>query len=475
VDAVDSRRGSTLAPASGDFLVKPYLQWGDSPAYSPEGGVQVLWQTEDADADWRLEIRSGAGEWRAQAAPRMRRISLAGVPVHRLYRAGAAGIPPGGRFSYRLKRGGSIVFADQGAAPKPAGEPYRFVVFGDCGVNSKEQKAVAYQAYQARPDFVMITGDIVYDRGRLFEYRLNFWPIYNADQADPALGAPLLRSTVFLAAPGNHDIGSRDLDKYPDGLAYFLFWSQPLNGPGGIEGSPHVPELTGSEANRGAFREAAGDAYPRMGNFSFNYGNAHWTVLDANPYVNWSDPGLREWVRADLAAAAGATWRFVALHQPGFNSARKHADEQNMRRVCDLFESGGVDLVFCGHVHNYQRTFPIRFQASVAEDQAVQGKELVDGRWKLDRTFDGVSRTKPDGVIYLVSGGGGASLYNPEQEDDPASWQEFTARFVSKVHSLTVVDVEGAKLTIRQLSREGSELDRFTVTKSAGLDRSGAE
>ena len=74
---------------------------------------------------------------------------------------------------------------------------------------------MAYQAYQWHPDFVMITGDIVYDRGRISEYREKYWPIYNADEASPALGPPLLRSTVFLAVPGNHDISMRDLGAYP--------------------------------------------------------------------------------------------------------------------------------------------------------------------------------------------------------------------------------------------------------------------
>ena len=68
--------------------------------------------------------------------------------------------------------------------------PFRFVVFGDCGANTKEQKAVAYQAFRVQPNFVMITGDIVYSRGRISEYREKFWPIYNADGASPSQGAP---------------------------------------------------------------------------------------------------------------------------------------------------------------------------------------------------------------------------------------------------------------------------------------------
>jgi hypothetical protein len=451
----------------GPFLVKPYLQPGDAPGLVAGGIIQVLWQTEDVDADWAIECRPAAERpWRPTAAPTARRIAVVGFPPHRLYRAALAGLEPGSDFSYRVRRGGEVVFMADGRGPKPAGKPHKFVVFGDCGANTEEQRAIACRAYEERPDYVMITGDIVYNRGRISEYREKFWPIYNADEASPSQGAPLLRSTLFLAAPGNHDIGTRDLGKYPDGLAYFLYWAQPLNGPIGVDGSAHVPRLEGPEANQKAFRDAAGPNYPRMGNFSFDYGDVHWTVLDANPYVDWTDRELRAWVERDLAAARRAAWRFVAIHQPGFQSARKHSDEENMRVMADVFEAGGVQVVFCGHVHNYQRTFPLRFQVERDRDnKPIRRKELVDGRWTLDRTFDGITRTRPVGVIYLVTGAGGASLYNPEQQDDPATWKEFTHKFVSKSHSLTVAEVDGSRLIVRQVSLRGEELDRFVVTR----------
>jgi hypothetical protein len=68
-------------------------------------------------------------------------------------------------------------------------------------------------------------------------------------------------------------------------------------------------------------------------------------------------------------------------------------------------------------------------------------------------------------VIYLVTGAGGQHLYNPEQQDDSASWQEFTLKHVSKVHSFTVVDIDGNTATIRQLTALGDEVDRFVITK----------
>ena len=113
--------------------------------------------------------------------------------------------------------------------------------------------------------------------------------------------------------------------------------------------------------------------------------------------------------------------------------------------------------------------YPLRFVARRTRPDGKHGTPAKTGTstasWTLDKSFDGQTDTRPDGVIYLVTGAGGADLYNPEQQDDPASWQEFTHKFVSKVHSLTVADVDGPTLTVRQVSADGEELDRFVVTK----------
>jgi len=459
------RRGEK--DSDGAFVVKPYLQLGDAPQAGVSGDLVLLWHADDAEADWEVEYQPGPDRsWRHARAPTMRRVTVPTIAPHRVYRAALKDLVAGATFAYRVRKGGEVVFSAEGRAPKGVNQPYRFVAFGDCGAGTPEQKAIAYQTYLARPDFVMITGDIVYSRGQISEYRAKFWPFYNSEQSSPLMGAPLLRSTLFVAAPGNHDIATRDLEKYPDGLAYFLYWDQPHNGPLGTEGSVLVPALKGSLANREAFLAAAGAAYPRMANFSFDYGNAHWTILDSNEYVDWTNRELRAWVERDLAAARDATWRFVAFHHPGFNSSKAHFDAQQMRLLADVFEAGRVNLVFSGHVHNYQRTFPLRFTATKGSDgKLVRDGDKVPGRWVLDTVFDGRANTRPQGVIYLITGAGGNRLYNPEQQDDPFSQQSFTTKFISKVHSFTVADVNGPNLTVRQIAIDGAELDRFVVTK----------
>ena len=455
----------------GPFLVKPYLQLGHEPAV---GKLVLMWHAADADAAWSVAYRPGPGtRWEAAKAPAAHRVAVGGIEPHRVYHAALTGLEPGVPFAYRVSRGGQAVFEAEARAPKVARQPHRFVAFGDCGANTPEQKAIAYRAFLSRPDYVMITGDIVYARGLATEYRDKFWPIYNADEPSPASGVPLLRSTLFVAAPGNHDIASRDLGKLPDGMAYFYYWSQPLNGPPALEGGPIAAPVLGPEANKKAFLAAAGDAFPRMANFSFDYGDVHWTVLDANATVDWTHRELRDWVERDLAAARGATWRFVSYHQPGFNSSKKHFDEQYMRILAPVFEAGKVDLVFNGHVHNYQRSYPLRFAPArehnaapvVGKDGRLPKSRNVDGRWMLDKTFNGQTDTTPEGVIHIVTGAGGQHLYNPEQQDDPASWQEFTYKHVSKVFSLTVVNVNGTTVTVRQVTPGGEEVDHFVVTK----------
>jgi 3',5'-cyclic AMP phosphodiesterase CpdA len=373
-------------------------------------------------------------------------------------------------FRYRVKHGGVPVFEARAGATWPEPHPHRFAVFGDGGADTAAQREVAYQAYQARPDFVLMTGDLTYYKGSLSEYLHHFFPIYNSDRASPATGAPLLRQTLVLAAAGNHDLIGRDLDQCPDGLAFYLLWSLPLNGPIDTPGAANTPVLKGTRARQHAFLAAAGPAYPRMANYAFDCGGAHWTVLDTNVYADWTDPALRDWLERDLSskAAREADWRFVAFHQPPFHSAREHAEEQRSRVLAELFERAGVDIVFCGHIHNYERTYPLRFTAARTTDGksiAVAADGRVAGRWTLDRAYDGITQTHPDGVIYVVSGGGGARLYSRERHDNPASWQDFTARFIANIHSLTVVDVTTQRLTLRQVSAAGEELDRFVVTQ----------
>jgi predicted phosphodiesterase len=442
--------------AADPFIVKPYLQLGDAPKQASSESMAVMWHTADQDADFRVSSKSASSsKWTVAKKPEWRRVAVRTIEPHRVWSAKMTGLKPGEAFDYRVERGGETVFTSHGMARKSAAQPYQFAVFGDCGQDSPAQKQIAKLTLDAKPDFVLLAGDIVYTRGKISEYRPKHFGVYNSEET------PLLRSTLFIGAPGNHDIATPDLTANPDAQAFYYYWRQPMNGPHRKFGDPNSTPITGDDADVKAFLEAAGTAFPSAANFSFDYGNAHWLVLDSNPYVDMTDAGLQAWIRSDMKAARTATWRFVAFHHPGFNSSKSHFKDQQLRKLSPLFEELGVDVVFAGHVHNYQRTFPLTFVP--AADAPRTGE--VGGTWTLDKDFDGAEKSRPKGIIYLVTGGGGAKLYNPEQQDDPASWQPFTDKFISKKNSFTSVVVNGKSLSFRQIADDGSEVDQFKVTK----------
>ena len=133
-----------------------------------------------------------------------------------------------------------------------------------------------------------------------------------------------------------------------------------------------------------------------------------------------------------------------------------------MRGLAPLFERYKVDVVFAGHVHNYQRSLPLTF---APKQKGPDAKGYLPGDWTLDKEYDGVKKTHPKGIIYLVTGAGGANLYNLEQQDYPQTWQPFTTKLISKTHSFTLVDLTDKQMTVKQVSETGDEVDSFVITK----------
>jgi len=471
----------TSGPRNGEdvaLLARPYLQLGQGSQDEVSDHLDVLWLALASSTGWSLEYReSTESQWK-EASLTKRAIALGPVTPHIVYDATLTHLKPGEPFEYRLLRQNLPVFLGNAIAKSSEGDGYRFAVFGDGGANTQAQKRVAFEVYANKPALLVITGDIVYQSGTAAEYLSNFFPIYGAVKADPEVGAPLLSSTVAVGAPGNHDT-NEDVGNEADDLAYFIYWSQPLNGPPLMPGGPNTPlgtdtDITPSHDNADRalanIRSLAGEAYPRMENFSFDWGNSHWTILDSDGTVDWNDKGLRGWVERDLKNSRSQKWHFVAFHHAPFSSSMTHFGDQQMRALSSVFEAGHVDIVFAGHVHNYQRSYPLKFRIVDAEKPGnVPWSELiekpVDGKIILDRRFDGVTRTRPKGVIYIVTGAGGQDLYNREQENQPQSWQPFTARYVARSHSFTLVDIHGGDLTLKQISDEGRVLDHIRVTK----------
>lgn len=453
------------------FLVKPYLQLGRLPA--PDA-LTLVWHGPDQTGPWMVQVRPlHTWGWGQQIAATGVRVAVPTVAPHRVYQTVLRPLTPGSRFEYRILLRGRLVFQAEAGAPKAPGDSVRVAVAGDLATGGPGPIAIACALARQKPDLVVIPGDMVYQDGRISEYRRHFFPVYNADKADSAVGAPLMRSTLFVGVLGNHDVGERG-PKHPfavdpDSFAYYLYWNQPLNGPILTAPATLAPPLHPQPGwNWQDFRAAAGERFPTMGTFSFDSGPVHWTVLDSNPHVRWETPALRAWLTQDLQAAHKAKWRFVVFHHPAFNFADANLyREQWMSQLWPLLEAHKVDLVFAGHVHTYARSQPLRFtpaaDAAAGRDPITQQGPL-GGEVTWDAAFDGKVRTRATGILHVITGGGGAHLH-VAGKGHLMPLKPYVRIHLPDEHSFSLLDIQDDQVRFRQLTDQGKEIDRFTLTR----------
>ena len=89
--------------------------------------------------------------------------------------------------------------------------------------------------------------------------------------------------------------------------------------------------------------------------YSFDCGNAHFTVLDSNDWAMSYMTEQTAWLRNDIDS--DATWKFVIFHHPPYSSDERHWGGWTSFRDYweDIFINNSVNAVFNGHVHVYER------------------------------------------------------------------------------------------------------------------------
>lgn len=373
-------------------------------------------------------------------------------------------LPFNAQVTYRVMLAGKVVREATFRTRATADKSVRCVLVGDLAQGRPAQRTIAHHIWEEKPEFLVALGDIVYPSGRANQYEAFYWNTYN-NVPEPGLkfGAPLMASIPFYPVLGNHDIAAK-LPATPDALSIYYFFHVPKNGPG--EGPWATPLGTDEAAKR--FRANSWGNYPSIDAYSFDYGPAHFAVINDNSKLAIDNPSFVKWLRADLLGTT-AKWKFVCYHVPGFQAARQHYTEQQARLLEPVFEECGVDITFSGHVHNYQRSVPLKF----APDEKGMVKGKVNGAFTLDLTFDGIKNTKPKGVIHIVAGGGGASLYGPSPEKVAEGLKKlhgdnlapFTARAVVEQHSFVVLDLSPEKLSLRAIGMDGKEIDSIAIDK----------
>ena len=401
--------------AAAPWVIAPYLQLGADDQTGASRSLTLRWFAKDTSGYGVRYDPDGRGMREAPVEAKNRALS---ARLNGLTRD----------FRYEVTRNGQTLLSATAKAPPPRTSGYSAIVMGDSGRGLRGQYRLAQTLGKETPSLLVHTGDIVYPKGKEDEYTRFHFPVYNAEPGSPT-GIPFLRRVTSVATPGNHDTGYRSTK---NGLAYYLAWDQPTSMPG------QQSELSTLAARR---KEKA------RGNFSFAWGDSWWTVLDANPYRNWKSKENRAWLDRELTRGKAYGWRFVVWHQPGFHSSRNKEDERYMTSVYDLMTKHRVAVVFNGHVHNYQRTHPIRVEG---------GKTILDQSYKGDG--------HANGTITVVTGAGGAELYDQLMAAKPTTWKPFTAKYVAG-YSFTRLEVGAGAIRISQIGIGGKVLDTFRIAR----------
>jgi hypothetical protein len=414
-----------------------------------------------------VEVRTDPQDpWRRMAPPDSTLVAVQGahpVPPHRVWRATLTALAPGGRFDYRVLQHGTEVFLQAGARARVApGQAQKIVVVADLAEGTPMSRAIAFRIHAQHPDLMVGVGDLVYQNGTASEYRSRFFPTYNADLDDPSVGAALMRDTLLVGVLGNHDVAQAERDNVlpPDSLAYYYYWDQPLDGPDLLAGG-HIPHLF-PQQDWAPFRAAAGNRFPRMGNFTFRSGDVHWTVLDSNPYIHWQEADVRRWLDAELRKAQDATWRFVAFHHAAFSlTSFRHTRQWQMRQLWPIFQKRHVDLVFTGHLHTYQRTTPLRFSPTprgVTDAQhCAQEANII-----ADTAFNGSTATVAQGPIHILTGAGGGFMH---PSPAPRVRKAYYGNVAGNTFCFSLMEINGRRVDFRQVDEQGNTVDSFTLTK----------
>jgi len=248
------------------------------------------------------------------------------------YIANLNGLRPGTTYQYEIRATTSGELWPPAASatlttnPKRGGS-FRFIAFGDSGDGRSFQRRLARQMPQYRPDLLIHTGDLIYDRGETKDYPTKFYLPYRQ----------ILGSAAFYPVLGNHD------NRTADGQPLFDQFILPENGP---------------------------TAEPPERHYWFDFGHARFVAFDSN----LDEPQLQEtvapWLNKVLASA-GDRWKIVFFHEPPYTNGRYEPAAKIRSTIVPILDQHNVELVLCGHDHMYQRTHPIRAGTPTPDGQGT--------------------------------------------------------------------------------------------------------
>ncbi len=252
--------------------------------------------------------------------------------------------------------------------------PKTFALIGDYGYGkSPNAQSVARMVRSWNPAFVVTAGDNTYGSLEVGspDWSTNIGSLYGsfikrrADNLYPEQTSDTMR---FFACIGNHDT-------WPDhffGGENTGFLDYLHGNPGGI---PRMPAGTGVINSQSCY-------------YDFVIGEAHFFVIDGDQaFTNAASMAAQRAWALQAVTNSTAKWKFILLHPPPF-TGQANTGFSGFRWY-DVW-SRGVNAVFCGHSHRYERLNLTGMHSSLAGSGLRQFTMGISGA-----TLDGLVNSPP--------------------------------------------------------------------------------
>ena len=198
--------------------------------------------------------------------------------------------------------------------------------------------------------------------------------------------------------------------------------------------------------------------------YSFDYNNVHFiSMATETPYEQGSEQF--EFVNHDLMKTKthpSIDWIIVYYHQPMYTSKTNHEGLESFRDLYhSLFTKYGVDLVLAGHIHNYQRSYPLIYNSENPSNPIIAQSAILENGHNNKENNNNIY-VEAQGTVFAIVGTGGQELHGL---DDQAY---FTANQLEDHGFLELKTINNGKSLVGQFySNDGSIIkDKFIIEKS---------
>lgn len=343
-----------------------------------------------------------------------------------MHKVTVSGLTPGKVYGYYV--GNGTVWSEKGSFVTDDGDgSFNFITVADIQASNLENFAkgavTIKAALSVMPDaeFIANCGDMTNDSTN------EEW-----DMFDSVLGS-INRSTTLVPVAGNHD-----------GSGVWNWFNNMFN----LDTRESVQTKSGV-------------------NYSFDYGNAHFAVLNSNDLLVVSDSQLK-WLENDMNGT-DKDWKIVLLHKSPYSLGKdaKWPDALSLQTTLTrVLDRCNVDIVFSGHDHMYLRTKPLTGNKP-SEDGVTYVMAGTAGSKRYEiRSFLADSFLQKDHIAALtVQKGGYGNYWNG------TDW--LSTKDSNVGGCFNCISIDGGTLTLKSYilcdeTQQISNIDTYTVTKATG-------